>query len=255
MAMKGTAFPHITIYVSCNVFNKSREKWGPINHGMYSRHLLGIDMPRNYNLRSNNELSNFDALENEAYHMTYPYCKPANKRRKTYGEMNEAKQKKNTLALPENSGTTSRFIVISSANDENRINPPNTLREHRSKSIDDELQEGLLMKIPSGSHNEEKNCTLDVKNVETSIQKKPILKLTIRGPLNDEESLLPMVSFLVKLIRFYHNFSTLVLYSSILNRYASLHNRVPEMSLFKLLLSYRASEHLKLCERISNEIW
>lgn len=41
--------------------------------------------------------------------MTYPYCKPANKRRKTYGEMNEAKQKKNTLALPENSGYIFHF--------------------------------------------------------------------------------------------------------------------------------------------------
>ncbi|VDK42831.1 unnamed protein product [Anisakis simplex] len=151
----------------------------PLSQGVYSRHLLGIDnLPHvsraAYDFRDN---TSFDALDDASYHMTYPYCKGAAGKmnplrrksrggvqtdRDTYGRRDsrstaqQREQKREgryhapRMSLNEtNLISRPRFLITSDSNEFNvaASSPPNAPRHPRRKSTEQELEEGLALKL------------------------------------------------------------------------------------------------------------
>ncbi|KAK6110103.1 sodium/hydrogen exchanger 3 [Brugia pahangi] len=142
---------------SISVFlrDKFNELNSPVSTGVYSRHLLDIDnTPRSSSKRQDFHKGNsFDALDSEAYHMTYPYCKNTRTRRQTaYDAANcdqtDKHSRKTTIALHKSSDSDAltfnidsskpRFLITS---EPDSASPPNAPRFSHRKSSEKDLQE------------------------------------------------------------------------------------------------------------------
>lgn len=140
---------------SISVFlrDKFNELNSPVSTGVYSRHLLDIDnTPRSSSKRQDFQKGNsFDALDSEAYHMTYPYCKNTRTRRQTAydaanSDQTDKHSRKTTIALHKSSDSDAltfnidsskpRFLITSES-----ASPPNAPRFSHRKSSEKDLQE------------------------------------------------------------------------------------------------------------------
>ncbi|EJW88873.1 sodium/hydrogen exchanger [Wuchereria bancrofti] len=170
---------------SISVFlrDKFNELNSPVSTGVYSRHLLDVDnTPRSFSKRQDfhkefyalmiamrvNDICNllnpevnlqgnsFDALDSEAYHMTYPYCKNTRIRRQTAYDVANSDQtdkhsRKTTIALHKSSDSDAltfnidsskpRFLITS---EPDPASPPNAPRFSHQKSSEKDLQEKKL---------------------------------------------------------------------------------------------------------------
>nr|CDQ00592.1 Bm2935, isoform f [Brugia malayi] len=143
---------------SISVFlrDKFNELNSPVSTGVYSRHLLDIDnTPRSSSKRQDFQKGNsFDALDSEAYHMTYPYCKNTRTRRQTAydaanSDQTDKHSRKTTIALHKSSDSDAltfnidsskpRFLITSES-----ASPPNAPRFSHRKSSEKDLQEKKL---------------------------------------------------------------------------------------------------------------
>ncbi|VDM39045.1 unnamed protein product [Toxocara canis] len=194
-----TALPH-NKSLSLFVRDKLDSLNSPVSQGVYSRHLLGVDNVPHFS-RTNDlpENSSFDALENAAYHMTYPYCKGAKMaplRRKSRGgvqtdrssyhhrEDSKSDGKNATtvanlaprMSLCEHSSAIKnkmsrpRFLITSDPNDF-AASPPNAPRHPRRKSTEQELEEGLSLNLLSHSDEELPNANAKKSSKEGSIER------------------------------------------------------------------------------------
>ncbi|VDO25326.1 unnamed protein product [Brugia timori] len=128
----------------------------PVSTGVYSRHLLDIDnTPRSSSKRQDFQKGNsFDALDSEAYHMTYPYCKNTRTRRQTAydaanSDQTDKHSRKTTIALHKSSDSDAltfnidsskpRFLITSES-----ASPPNAPRFSHRKSSEKDLQESTI---------------------------------------------------------------------------------------------------------------
>uniref|UniRef100_A0AAF5PGH4 Sodium/hydrogen exchanger n=1 Tax=Wuchereria bancrofti TaxID=6293 RepID=A0AAF5PGH4_WUCBA len=142
---------------SISVFlrDKFNELNSPVSTGVYSRHLLDVDnTPRSFSKRQDFHKGNsFDALDSEAYHMTYPYCKNTRIRRQTAYDVANSDQtdkhsRKTTIALHKSSDSDAltfnidsskpRFLITS---EPDPASPPNAPRFSHQKSSEKDLQE------------------------------------------------------------------------------------------------------------------
>ncbi|MCP9266164.1 Sodium/hydrogen exchanger [Dirofilaria immitis] len=127
----------------------------PVSTGVYSRHLLYVDnTPRTHSRRQDFCRGNsFDALDSEAYHMTYPYCKNARIRRHTAYDVacydqTDKHSKKPIITLHKNSdcdaltfnidSSKPRFLITS---EPDPTSPPNAPRYTCRKSAEHDFQE------------------------------------------------------------------------------------------------------------------
>ncbi|KAM3726589.1 putative Na(+)/H(+) antiporter nhx-9 [Dirofilaria immitis] len=142
---------------SISVFlrDKFSELNSPVSTGVYSRHLLYVDnTPRTHSRRQDFCRGNsFDALDSEAYHMTYPYCKNARIRRHTAYDVacydqTDKHSKKPIITLHKNSdcdaltfnidSSKPRFLITS---EPDPTSPPNAPRYTCRKSAEHDFQE------------------------------------------------------------------------------------------------------------------
>ncbi|VBB27254.1 unnamed protein product [Acanthocheilonema viteae] len=144
--------------ISIFLRDKFNELNSPVSTGVYSRHLLDVDnTPRASSKRQDfYKGSSFDALDSEAYNMTYPYCKNTRIRRQTAYDVANSDQtdkhpRKTTIALHRNSDSDAltfridslkpRFLITSESNPASPLNTPRYL--HR-KSSEQDLQESTI---------------------------------------------------------------------------------------------------------------
>ncbi|KAL3981896.1 sodium/hydrogen exchanger 3 [Acanthocheilonema viteae] len=147
--------------ISIFLRDKFNELNSPVSTGVYSRHLLDVDnTPRASSKRQDfYKGSSFDALDSEAYNMTYPYCKNTRIRRQTAYDVANSDQtdkhpRKTTIALHRNSDSDAltfridslkpRFLITSESNPASPLNTPRYL--HR-KSSEQDLQEMIETNI------------------------------------------------------------------------------------------------------------
>ncbi|OZC09175.1 sodium/hydrogen exchanger 3 family protein [Onchocerca flexuosa] len=124
--------------ISLFLRDKFNELNSPVSTGVYSRHLLDVDnTPRTFSKRQDFHNGNsFDALDSEAYHMTYPYCKNARIRRHT--TLPDAIKIITRESLP---SSKPRFLITS---EPDPASPPIAPRYSRRKSAEQDLQEKKL---------------------------------------------------------------------------------------------------------------
>uniref|UniRef100_A0A1I7W394 Sodium/hydrogen exchanger n=1 Tax=Loa loa TaxID=7209 RepID=A0A1I7W394_LOALO len=152
--------------ISIFLRDKFNELNSPVSTGVYSRHLLDVDnTPRTSSKRQDFHKGNsFDALDSEAYHMTYPYCKNARIRRHTAYDVASYDQtdkhsRKTTIALHkssdidaltfnidsyENFPAKPRFLITS---EPDPASPPNAPRYLHRKNSEQDLQEMIETSI------------------------------------------------------------------------------------------------------------
>ncbi|VDN01036.1 unnamed protein product [Thelazia callipaeda] len=140
--------------ISLFLRDKFSELNSPVSKGVYSRHLLDVDnTPRTWFKRQYfNKGNSFDALENEAYHMTYPYCKNTRIRRQRAYDVTNSDQKELWFEKPvitseksnDNDASTSndsagkpRFLIL---NEFESVSKTNVSCSPRRKSADPDLE-------------------------------------------------------------------------------------------------------------------
>ncbi|VDN24034.1 unnamed protein product [Gongylonema pulchrum] len=134
----------------------------PVSFGVYSRHLLDVDNTPRAVFRRQDALHNsntFDALDNDAYHMTYPYCKNARIRRQTtHGgtatERIDMLPKKSTASVRSNSNSEAltlnidaskpRFLITSEADSDT---PPSAPRHLTRMTAESDSQESMFHNV------------------------------------------------------------------------------------------------------------
>ncbi|VDK69095.1 unnamed protein product [Onchocerca ochengi] len=180
--------------ISLFLRDKFSELNSPVSTGVYSRHLLDVDnTPRTFSKRQDFHNSNsFDALDSEAYHMTYPYCKNTRIRRQTTYDVAGCDQdkhsRKSTIMLHKNSdcdaltfnidSSKPRFLITS---EPDPASPPNAPRYSRQKSPEQDLQEKKF-------HSEERPRKFSA-GFKASLTKDASEKMTLTPVHEDDENI------------------------------------------------------------------